>query len=328
MFYLLTYVMAHPFEAELYGHDVRVEFQEQSIRINYRLEVPFDVVQAELTKLVAENRETSMDKLRLKYLNEKYEGIEAALSLQVDGVDTNWAKAKRVSDKLKKEDRFLIFSFQASTPLSKGAHQISILNRNAENKLSMYRTQIEYGGGVWIDDTDLETPKQWSKEESMKELRMSVRLFPVWWSDAEQLWFSIVHEQERMSYSIQEDSLKSRFLRGRLWLHEALLFVSGFSFISILFPGTKKRLKIGLVFGSMGMGVLLGTMYDARVVIITIIGLLTHRTPIVIGVLLLSVGLPWWCGLYGLLSLLRNKQTSYTWLIGVGLSLAFFFMLN
>jgi hypothetical protein len=326
MIYLLTIVMAHPFEAELYGHDIHVVFQEQSMKVNYRLEVPFDIVQGELTKLVSENRDKSMDILRKTYLSEKYDGITEALSLEIDGVQVSWDQAMPVSDKLKKEERFLIFELHASKSILAGAHQLSIMNENYEDKLSMFRTYIDYEGGFWIDDTDLLTPKQWSKEESMKELRMSIRQLPVWWGWAERAWFSIVYKKKLISYTARESSWQSRFIRGRLLFHEALLLLVLGSFFFLLFPISKKRVGLGVVLGTMGFGVLLAPLHDARIMVMSIAGMLLFSYPAVIVLLVMSVGLPWWFGFCGILSLMRSTITPYAWLFSFGLSLAFFWM--
>ena len=327
MFWFLTSAIGHPFEAELYGHDMHVVFQDQSIDMMYHLEIPFEVVQGDLTELVSENRDMTMETLRRKYLTETYHEIAQSLSLQIDGVDVSWDTAAPISDKLKKEDRFLIFTLHASKKLHVGASQISILNRNHEQKLSMYRSRIEYQGGVWIDETDLDTPKQWSKEESMKELRISVRILPSWWAHGEKLWNNVLNREPLSSFSNRQHSWKQRFMRGELHLHEALLASALSLFFFLLSPLPRTRSMFAVILASIGLGVLLLPYHDSRVAIIPIVGLIASLYPPVVVILIMSVALPWWFSLLSLFSFVRTSSLKRSWIISIGLSLAFSFML-
>ena len=326
MFWFLTTALGHPFEAELYGHDMHVVLQNRSINLAYRLEVPFEVVQKELTLMVANHRDHSMEALRSKYLKETYDDIADSLSLQVDGVDMSWDTAGPISDKLKKEDRFLIFELHASKKMMEGARQISILNRNHEQKLSIYRSTIEYEGGFWIDNTDLDNPKQWSKEESMKELRMSLRILPTWWASLEQQWKRILKQEILVSHSNIEESWKDRFKRGVLLFHEAVLGLLFSVCVFLAAPMARNKKMVGLLSAMIGFGLLCTPLYDTRIIIFSIMGVLAFPYPAVLLVLMMSIALPWWFSVLGFLTFVRTGSLKKAWLLSIGLSLAFFYM--
>ena len=161
----------------------------------------------------------------------------------------------------------------------------------------------------------------------MKELRICIRILPMWWGHAEQLWNDVLKKEPLSSVSKTQRSWKSRFMRGDLHFHEAIL-VSLFSvFFFLVSPLSRTKSMLGIVLGSIGVGLLLSPFHDSRIVIISTIGLLAFSYPSVVVLLIMSVGLPWWFSLLGLISFVRTTLLKRAWIISVGLSLAFFYML-
>ena len=82
MFCFLSFALAHPFDAELYGHDLAVSFVNNTMEVVYHAEVPYPVVQEELRTFLEENRHVPLDALRTQYLTNRYKKLQEGLSLQ------------------------------------------------------------------------------------------------------------------------------------------------------------------------------------------------------------------------------------------------------
>jgi hypothetical protein len=329
MLWLIPVVFSHPFNAELYGHDLRLLFREERLEIEYHLEVPFEVVQKELQVLLRNNQELTMGALRKKYLEDRYQSIAEDLSLQVDGIDSSWDWFAPMTDTLKKEDQFLIFSLRLREELKEGSHQISILNRNHEDSLSIYRTEIWYEGGVWIDKADIQKPMHWSKEENMREVRLSIRRLPSLWGRMEKFWMRVRNEQSQVRMSFQgtdhpQRSFGERARRRQISLFEGIGVVFSSLLMGILYPFSDRRSGIGWLLICMGLGILIGSFGDDRLWIASIIGLLGFRYPLLTILLWMQLCMPLWCCIFAVPSLMYRRKFSYSWIWTLCICLAFF----
>jgi len=315
MFCFISFALAHPFDAELYGHDLKLSIVDQTLSLEYHAEVPFQVVQQELSTLLAKNRQLPLADLRTQYLSSRYESLQQGLSLQIDGELQTWNEVAPFSEKLKKEGQFLIFQLQLSHPIAEGAHQISILNQNYIDQLSIYRSDVVFDDGIWIDKHDVIQPRQWSKEASMQELRLSVRVLPQVWHRAYDFWSQLIGEENRQRISnIPPISLFDRAKRRKLPLEVALGSCLLLGLVAILSPVKRNINSLGVLCIAIGLGLGLEFLGDDRLWVGGLLALffaIRYRALALFFVLQLV--LPWWLVLLFVLPSMRkhNIQKDY-----------------
>ena len=333
MFWFFFPAWAHPFDAKLYGHDIQFLLSRDSINVQYQLEVPLDVVQKELQEVLRQSPHVPLEDLREIYLQQRYEGLKDGLSLQIDGIDSSWDTSFRSSDKLKKENRFLIFQLSLTKTLGAGAHQISVWNRNHEDQVSMFRTSIEYQGGVWIDNSDLKQSGVWGKEEQMRETRICVRLLPHWWATLESLWFEFRNDERKTRFTYlgmetTERSFQQRLLRRELSFGEVLTLISLTLMLAFLYPFSNKRIGVGLILITLGCGMVLESWGDSKLWMTAILGCIGYRYPVLSGTLWLYLATPFWGVVCALPSVLCSKRAAYAWIWPFVLLLSFFLFMD
>ena len=318
---------AHPFDAKLYGHDIQISLEQGNLSVSYQLEIPFDVVQEELKQLLQNSAQIPMEELRILYLSKRYEGIAGQLLLQIDGEDVSWDFWSPTSDKLKQENRFLIFHLNMTKSLSQGAHQISLWNRNHEEAISIYRTAIQYEGGVWIDRCDLEEPNKWSKEDTMRETRISVRILPSLWAMMEQYWFQYRNDSSQKVFAYQDESEASlgyRMLRKELSLLEASILFGLSIVLSMAYPFQNRKRGFGWVLLILGIAMMLPSWGDNRLWMTMVLSVVGLRYPALLCILWLYLCVPL-VGLVGILpAFLPHKSLSYPYIWFLVILLSFF----
>jgi len=296
MFCFVSFAFAHPFDAELYGHDLQVSLLENTLHVAYHAEVPYQVVQQELRELLEKNRHIPLDDLRTQYLSNRYGSLQEGLSLQIDGKEIDWGNIEPFPQKLKKEGQFLRFQVQLSHHLGEGAHQISIWNTNYREQLSVYRSDIRYDNGVWIDEHDLKEPQKWSKEKSMQELRLSVRFLPAIWHQTYKTW-SVIIQEENVKHvrAVPEASLL--FLMKRRKIPFEVAFFSCFFLVLVSFFSPMKRnlYSLGQILIIIGLGMGLEQLGDARLWVGTVLALICALRYRALALFFwLQICLPWW----------------------------------
>ena len=309
MFCFLSLALAHPFDAELYGHDLQVSFVENTMEVVYHAEVPYPVVQQELRDFLEKNRHVPLDELRTQYLANRYGELKEGLSLQVDGNDTTWETTAPFPQTLQKEGQFLRFRLQLSHSFDRGAYQISIWNQNHRDQLSVYRSDIRYDAGVWIDEYDLEHPRKWSKDEARQELRMSLRFLPSFWRMLSTTWAGIIQEDAVQELRPDENhSLLFLVKRRKVPLEIAMGLLLLLLFVSFRAPVKRDIHHVGLLLILIGLGVALEELGDARIwagIVVSVICALRYRALALF--FLLQLCLPWWLLLIFLLPSFRSS---------------------
>jgi len=296
MFCFVSFAFAHPFDAELYGHDLEVSLLKNTLHVTYRAEVPYQVVQQELRELLEDNRHIPLDDLRTQYLSNRYGALQQGLSLQIDGQEMSWENIKPFPQKLKKEGQFLRFQVQLSHNLSVGAHQISIWNQNYREQLSVYRSDIRYDNGVWIDEHDVNEPQKWSKEKSMQELRMSFRFLPSIWSQTYKTWSDIIQDEDvKHVRSAPQPSILLQMKRRKIPLEIAFLSCFLLALVSFFSPMNRNFYSLGQLLILIGVGMALEQLGDARLPVGMVLGLICAiRSRALALFFWLQICLPWW----------------------------------
>ena len=155
---------------------------------------------------------------------------------------------------------------------------------------------------------------------------MSIRILPNWWAQSEKFWKKILSQDSLSSLPQIPHSWKNRFKRGELDFHEAVLFVLSCVLVFLISPLRRRKNMVGLVLASIGLGLLSQSLYDSRIVLFSVTGLLAFSYPVVMVILVMSIALPWWFSMLGFLSFARTKLLKNSWVLSIGLSLAFFYM--
>ena len=179
-------VLAHPFEAEFYGHQLDLELRPEILEAEYLLEIPMPRLADDVRGFLDgyEGPKDRKETTRL-YLKHKYEEIVGQLRLQIDGEVVRWTEWEPLSEKLETEGRFVRVRLRLRASAPDGAHGISLVNTNHIEETGIFRSSLSIGDGILLDDSDLLAAEgregrhdRWMREEELRELRLSYRTLP------------------------------------------------------------------------------------------------------------------------------------------------------
>ena len=170
----------------------------------------------------------------------------------------------------------------------------------------------------------------WSKEERMREVRLSIRQLPSWLGTLEKGWMWIRNEEHQMRYAFRGErahkSFRERALRRELSLLDALGLGFCTLLMGILYPFSDRRSGVGCLFICLGAGVLISSFGDDRLWIASIIGLLGYRHPVLALLLLMQLCMPLWCFICAVPALISKRNFFYSWIWACCICLAFFML--
>ena len=192
LFFFLFFVFAHPFENNLFGHQIVLNIQEEEISLNYDLEMPTGRMQDEYSSFDKNGKDK-----REEFVQEIYAEIISSIQLEINEEVIQPTQISHKEIEIRNKGKFMVFSSQIIYPISVEPQTISLVNQNRIIDPAIYKNEVNISQKWTIADTDMviwkdDNPhsslmKEWKVEEELREIRISF-FENNWWTESRQWW--------------------------------------------------------------------------------------------------------------------------------------------
>ena len=155
---IATAASPHPFGEDEYAHRVVLRVHEASLRVEYSIEIPAQVVMLQFAHLYGGASEVG-DQQDEAFARRMFEELGANLTLLVDGTvaDPQWERVPDVPNGVG-SGRFFVYHLRSTIPVTWSVEGVDLLltNDNAVQKAAYYSGWIFADPGITVASSSLE----------------------------------------------------------------------------------------------------------------------------------------------------------------------------
>jgi nickel/cobalt transporter (NicO) family protein len=175
---------AHPFEAEIYGHEGVVTVDVDRLELAYAVEVPTRPLMEEMARFLGPEKRRADDGDNARFTELQLASLERAITLEVDGRRVPWKRLPTEGPNGVGDYRFVLFALRLEAPLEPGAHDLRIVDGNFPGQQGVYRWDVQVAEPLAIARSSLyqvederlveDRSGEWHADERDRELTLRV----------------------------------------------------------------------------------------------------------------------------------------------------------
>jgi len=175
---------AHPFEAEIYGHEGLLTVDAQRVELAYTVEVPTRPLMEEMARFLGPEKHRADDEDNQRFTEQQLSSLESGLALEVDGHRVPWTRLPDDRPSGVGDRRFVVFALRLEAPLESGAHDLRIVDGNFRGLEGVYRWDVSIAERLAIAGSSLyqvdgerlveDRSGEWHADERDRELFLRV----------------------------------------------------------------------------------------------------------------------------------------------------------
>ena len=124
---LIIAAQAHPFESKLYGHQTTLWLGEESVIVEYAVEVPTPRLLAEIRDaLTGAPTQADQDAFNARM----HRDLRDALRLRIDEEAQSWSRAEPTEDSGRGDAKFIVYRLLLEAPLPDEARTLQLVDGN------------------------------------------------------------------------------------------------------------------------------------------------------------------------------------------------------
>ena len=175
---------AHPFEAEIYGHEGTIAVDVDRVQLAYTVEVPTRPLMEEMARFLGPEKRLADDEDNRRFTEQQLSSLESGLSLEVDGRRVPLTRLPDDRPSGVGDRRFVVFALRLEAPLDPGAHDLRFVDDNYRGLQGVYRWDVTIAEPLAIAESSLyevengrlveDRSGEWHADESDRELFLRV----------------------------------------------------------------------------------------------------------------------------------------------------------
>jgi nickel/cobalt exporter len=146
---------AHPFEAEIYGHEGLLAVEARRVELAYSVEVPTRPLMEEMARFLGPEKRRADDDDNRRFTEQQLSSLESGLALEVDGRRVPWTRLPDERPSGVGDRRFVVFALRLEAPLEPGAHDLRVVDGNFQGLQGVYRWDVRIAEPLAIAESSL-----------------------------------------------------------------------------------------------------------------------------------------------------------------------------
>ena len=188
---------AHPFENNLFGHQIELRILDDKVVSVYDLELPTKRLQADFASIQKDDIEAQ----KTQFIQEVYQEIDWNLQVEMNQLLQKPVSVAHQEVATRNKGKFMVFSTELTYQLPPDLESLSLLNQNRMTDPAIFKNALMISSKWSVADTDMiiwkngrphtSLMKEWLMKEELRECRIS--FYPhTRWRELQKIWMNAI----------------------------------------------------------------------------------------------------------------------------------------